>query len=199
MRLCSFIAMAGLVAARAAAQEAIVAAQPWQFGQTAGPNGTDYEAPNDARDLWIIEDFGIASDVSLTRFESYGTIYPTPLTLIDATVRVYDAMPPNGNIVLQSVPGSGHIIVNGINYRIAADFGGQFLRAGSYYLVWTVETHSPQIAIFWVQGGPPTVGTGGADNAWQWNPGLGWNWPTGRIRPVPADLQGNGWAGGNDA
>ncbi len=200
MRMCHFAVFTGLAVSAlgsgVAAQEQVVASLPWQFGQTAGPNGTDYETTND-RDVWVVEDFGIASDVNLTRFESYGTIFPTPLTVIDVIVRIYGALPTTGNIVLQSTPGSGHVIVNGINYRIAADFGGQFLRAGNYYVVWQAQTHGTQIAIFWAQGGPHQVGSGGADNAWQWNPGLGWNWPTGAIRPVPADLSGNGQTGTN--
>lgn len=187
----------GVLTLAASAQEQVVASLPWQFGQTAGPNGTDYEPPNNARDLWVVEDFGILADTNLTRLESYGTIYPTPLVLIDVTVRVYDGLPTTGNVVLQSTPGTGRIVVNGINYRLMADFGGQFLRAGSYFVVWTVQTHSPQIAIFWVQDGPHAVGSGGETNAYQWNPGLGWGWATGAIRPVPADLMGNGQSGVN--
>jgi hypothetical protein len=186
-----------VLAGIASGQEQPIASRPWQFGQTAGPNGTDYAPPNDAQDLWIVEDFGIASDAMLTRFESYGTIYPAPLVVTDVTVRIYDDLPTVGHVVLQSVPGTGHIVVSGTNYRLTAGFGSQFLRAGSYYVVWTVETNSGQIAIFWAQDGPPAVGSGGTSDAQQWNPGLGWNWPTGPLRPVPADLQGNGQSGVN--
>ena len=198
--MCHRAVVAGLIVgaagAGARAQEQVVASLPWLFGQTAGPNGTNYETTSD-RDLWVVEDFGTAADTNLTRFESYGTIFPTPLTVIDVTVRIYDGLPTTGNVVLESVPGTGRVIVNGINYRLAADFGGQFLRAGSYYVVWSAATHGTQIAIFWAQGGPHAVGTGGPDNAWQWNPGLGWGWATGAIRPVPADLNGNGQTGVN--
>jgi hypothetical protein len=173
----------------------VVASLPWQFGQTAGPNGTDYA--DNTRDLWIVEDFGIVTDRALTRFESYGTVFPSPVVVNDVTVRIYDALPTTGRIVLESIAGTGHVIAEGFNNKLAADFGGQFLAAGSYYLVWTVKTQGSQIAIFWAQGGAHAVGSGGPENAWQWNPGLGWGWPTGSIRPVPADLQGNGQTGVN--
>src|SRR4029077_19779730 len=79
---------AGWLHGGAMAQEQVVASLPFQFGQTAGPNGTDYS--DNTKDLWIIEDFAIAADKALTRFESYGTIFPAPLVVSDVTVRIYD-------------------------------------------------------------------------------------------------------------
>lgn len=191
-------ATAGLVCGSALGQDRVVASLPWAHGTTAGPNGTNYEPPNEGRGLWVVEDFGITSDAELTRFESYGTIFPAPLTLIDMTVRIYDALPTTGNLIMSSLPGTGRVIVSGLDYRLVADFGGQRLPAGNYYVVWQASTHTGngQIAIFWAQGGPHSVGGGGADNAWQWNPGGVWGYPN-NIRPVPADLSGNGQTGAN--
>jgi hypothetical protein len=190
----------GVAAVCARAQELQVAALPWTNGATAGPNGSDYEPPNDSRDLWIAEDFGISGPRQITRFESYGTIFPAPLVVIDVTVQIWDAMPPGGNIVMSSLPGTGRVIVNGINYRIAADFAGDTLPAGNYWLVWSAATHTnppaSQIAIFWAQSGPRSAGTGQQDNAYQWNPGGAWGFPN-NIRHVPADLSGNGMIGVN--
>jgi len=173
MRLsrCATLAALAALSPCALAQEQPIVSNPWQFGQTAGPNGTDYA--DDTRDLWIVEDFVTSADALLTRFESYGTIYPAPLVLTDMTVRIYDGLPTTGHIVAQSTPGTGRIVVNGINYRLMADFANAYLPAGSYYVVWTVETHPNQIAIFWVQNGDYTIGSGSPSTAWQWNPGLG--------------------------
>src|SRR5262245_37135000 len=141
MTVAAGAAAAGLVSA-AAGQEQVIAALPWLHGTTAGPNGSDYEPPNDARDLWIIEDFSIDGGVFLNRFESYGTIYPAPPTLYDVNVRIYDALPPAGNVVLASVPHSGRVLVSGLDERLVADFGGQFLAPGSYFLVWNASTRT---------------------------------------------------------
>jgi hypothetical protein len=199
MAVAAGVAAAGPAGA-AAGQDQVVASLPWLHGTTAGPNGSDYEPPNDARDLWIIEDFSIDGAVFLSRFESYGTIYPAPLALYDVNVRIYDAMPPAGNVVLASVPRTGRILVNGFDYRLVADFGGQYLAPGSYYLVWNASTRTnppyQQIAIYWAQSGPHAVGGGLPDNAWQWNPGGGWGFPN-NIHPVPAQLGGGGQIGVN--
>src|SRR6185436_18725269 len=104
----------------ASAQDQVVASLPFLGGQTAGPNGTDYPPPNDARDLWIIEDFAVTSGVSVGRFETLGTVFPSPLSVTDVNVRIYDAWPPDGNIVMSSVPGHGS--VNGAGL-FSTDFG----------------------------------------------------------------------------
>jgi hypothetical protein len=194
---CAAVAALAALSRCALAQEQPIVSNPWQFGQTAGPNGTDYPPSDDAHDLWIVEDFVTSTDALLTRFESYGTIYPGAQVLTDMTVRIYDDLPTTGRVVAQSTPGSGHIVLSGLNDRLISNFANAYLPAGSYYVVWTVETHPSQIAIYWVQNGDYTVGQGTPTTAWQWNPGLGWAWPSGAIRPVPADLSGQGQSGVN--
>jgi hypothetical protein len=185
--------------AAALAQDQIVASLPWVSGITAGPNGSTYEPPDEGRTLWIFEDFGIQSGVSLTTFESIGSVYPLPAVVTGVTARIYDALPPDGRVVLTSLPGTGRVTAAGLNWRFTADFGGQSLPAGSYWIGWTAATHTASgghIAIFWVQDGPHAVGSGLPSNAYQWNPGGAWGYPN-NIRPVPADLLGNGQSGVN--
>jgi hypothetical protein len=191
-------ALVGTLAASATAQEQIVASLPWLHGQTAGPNGTNYEPPQDDRDLWVVEDFSLTTGTYLTRFESWGTIFPTPLFVFDVTVRIYDGLPTTGNLLMSSIPGTGRIVAAGFENRIVADFQRQYLPPGSYYVVWNASTRtsSSQIAIFWAQAGAHAVGGGLPDNAWQWNPGGGWAYP-GNIRAVPAQLGGGGQIGVN--
>ncbi|MFN0132640.1 MAG: GC-type dockerin domain-anchored protein [Phycisphaerales bacterium] len=182
----------------ARAQERVVAALSWAHGQTSGPSGTNYEPPNDARDLWILEDFSITTEAVLTRFESFGTIFPAPQFMYDMTVRIYDAMPPAGNLVLASIPGTGRIVSVGLENRLMVDFQRQVLPAGSYWVAWNVSTRTnapfQQIAIFWAQAGAHTVGGGQPDNAFLWNPNGGWGYPN-NLNAVPAQLGGGGMIG----
>jgi hypothetical protein len=194
MRLWMLVSLAGagVFAGVAIGQEQVVASLPFLGGQTAGPNATDYPGTSD-RDLWVVEDFAISTDVMLGRFESLGTVFPAPLQLTDVNARVYDALPTVGNLIMSSLPGHGAVDGSG---RFSTTFGGQRLAAGSYYIVWDVSTIGTQIAIMWAQGGPNAVGGGLPNNAWLWNPGGGWGYPN-NIKPVPQDLQGTGQTGVN--
>lgn len=193
-RLAAGLAVA-LAAGAAMGQDVVVASLPFLGGQTSGPNGTDYPPPNDAKDLWIIEDFGVSSAVALGRFETLGTVFPSPMSVTDVNVRIYDAMPPAGNVVMSSVPGHGSVNAAGL---FSTDFGGQYLAAGSYYVVWDASTVGTQIVVIWAQGGAHAVGGGLPENAWLWNPNGGWGF-TNNIKKVPADLNGNGQTGVNFA
>lgn len=185
--------LVALAGSAAAAQDQIVASLPFLGGQTAGPNGTDYPPPNDARDLWIIEDFGISTDTALGRFETVGTVFPSPMSVTDVNVRIYDAMPPDGNLIMTSTPGHGTVNAAGV---FSTDFGGQLLPAGSYFIVWDASTVGTQIVVIWAQGGAHAVGGGLPDNAWLWNPNGGWGYPN-NLKMVPQDLNGNGQTGAN--
>jgi hypothetical protein len=189
---------AGSLAGSAWAQNEVIASLPWTFGLTAGPNGTDYEPPQDHLDLWIVEDFSISTPAALSRFESYGTVFPAPVTVLDVTVRILDAQPPDGNVVLSSVPGSGKVTPVGLNSIFSAQFGDAFLPAGAYTIIWNASTLTNQgkIAIFWAQEGQHAVGGGEPENAMLWNPGGGWGFPD-NIKPIPDDLDGTGQTGVN--
>jgi len=192
------VVLCGLAFSTAAASAQVIAALPFNMPQTAGPAGTNYEPPDDAKDLWIIEDFTVSQRVELERFESLGTVFPAPVFVFDVTVHIYDAMPPLGNIVLSSNIGSGSVQPAGGWNLFRAEFGGQQLDPGSYFIVWNASTRTSQNqrAIFWAQSGPNTVGGGKPDNAWLWNPGGWWGYPN-NIKPVPEDLLGNGQTGVN--
>jgi hypothetical protein len=177
-------------------QGQVIASLPWLHGQTAGPNGTNYPPPDDARDLWVCEDMTLATGVNLTRFESWGTIFPTPLVVQDVTVRIYDDLPTVGNLILESAPGTGGVQVLGFENKIYASFNGAFLPAGSYWVVWNATTNAGQIAIYWAQAGPHSVGGGLPDNGMQWNPGGFYGYPN-NIRFIPAQLGGGGQIGCN--
>jgi hypothetical protein len=171
MRQNRCIAVVGtILIAGTGARAQVIASLPFISTQTAGPTGTNYEPPEDNRDLWIIEDFTVAQTVTLNRFESLGTVFPSPAFVFDVTVNIYDAMPPNGNIVLSSVPGSGTVSAAGGWNVFRALFGGQTLPAGSYFLVWnaTTRTSQGQRAIFWAQGGHTLLAA-----AWLRTPGYG--------------------------
>jgi hypothetical protein len=125
MRAQHWMALAAVVfgAGGVDAQDQPVASLPWDGTVTAGPSGTNYGPPHDDLDLWVIEDFSVANDVSLTRFESRGTVFPTPIGILDMTVRIYDAMPPEGNVVLSSVAGTGTVAPGGFNSLLARTSG----------------------------------------------------------------------------
>ncbi len=73
-----------------------------------------------------------------------------------------------GELALESAPGTGFF--DGSAY--IADFAGQCLPPGSYYLVWAARLESQYGASFFrAQAGESTVGGGQANNAWWWNPG----------------------------
>jgi hypothetical protein len=197
-RIHRFAVVVMLPVAAPAARAQVVASLPFTATQTAGPTGTNYESSEDDRDLWIIEDFSVSESVVLNRFEAFGTVFPAPAFVFDVTVHVYDAMPPAGNIVVSSVPQSGTVAAAGGWNVFRAQFGGQTLSAGSYFIVWNASTRTSQNqrAIFWAQGGPHAVGGGLPQNAWLWNPGGGWGYPN-NLKPVPEDLLGNGQTGVN--
>lgn len=196
MRASIALALSGVVSIPAWGQ--VVASLPFTATQTAGPSATNYEPPDDTKDLWVIEDFSVSQDVSLVQFESRGTVFPSPPFVFDVTVHIYNGLPPAGTIVMSSLPGSGTVAPFAGWDIFRASFGGQILRAGSYFLVWNASTRTSQNqrALFWAQGRAHAAGGGQPDNAWQWNPGGWWGYP-GNIRPVPQDLQGNGQTGVN--
>ena len=191
------VAAVSVLGGTAAAQQ-VVASLPFTSSQTAGPTGTDYEPPEDDHDLWVIEDFSIAEAVQLDRFEALGTVFPSPVTVLGVTARIYDAMPPFGNLVLSSVPGTGSVVPGAATSTFRTQFQGQVLPAGSYFIVWNASTLTSlgRRAVFWAQTGPHAVGGGLPDNAWLWNPGGWWGYPN-NIKKVPADLKGNGQSGVN--
>jgi hypothetical protein len=199
VRIASIAAILAAATLSASADDAVVASLPFNWDKTAGPSCTDYLSNQDALDTWVLEDFGLDSDTALSRFETMGMIYPEPTVVYEVTVRIYDAFPPEGNIVMSSIPGEGTFeSADGFSIYFVTDFGGQVLPAGDYWLAWTVATNTDlgKIAIDWATPGEHKVGGGLPDNGWQWNPAGGRGWED-NLRAIPEDLDGNGRIGVN--
>ncbi|MCB9840316.1 MAG: hypothetical protein H6809_01525 [Phycisphaeraceae bacterium] len=187
-----------LLVGSAHAQQIVAALEFPPGGQTAGSVGVKYEPPEDPLDIWLIEDFSIDAPVALTRFESRGTVFPAPVFVFDVTVRIYRGWPPEGELLFESTPGSGTVApFQGWNL-FAADFAGQTLDAGEYYVVFNAATRTSfgSRPIFWSVFGPHTVGGGQPDSGWRWNPNGGQGW-TNNLTMVPAMLGGGGQSGVN--
>ena len=193
------LALAGCLAGPAAAQQ-VIASLPFPPGQqTAGSPASDYEPPEDHLDTWMIEDFSIARPATLARFESRGWVHPQPLFVFGVTARIYRGWPASGGeLIAESIPGSGTVVPFAGWGLYSAQFAGQRLDAGDYYIAMTAATRTSvgSHALFWVAFGPHQVGGGGTDNAYRWNPNGGWGWPN-NVMPVPSNFMGTGHSGIN--
>mgnify|MGYP001203513439 CR=1 FL=1 len=185
--------------ATAAAQQTIASLAFPAGGLTAGSAAPDYEPPEDLLDTWIIEDFSIARGATLNRFESRGWVFPGALFVFDVSVRIYRGWPPTGGeLLFQSTPGSGTAVPFAGWGLYSASFAGQHLSPGEYFIVFNAATRTSlgSRPLFWSAFGAHTVGGGGVDNAWLWNPNAGQGWPD-NLRMVPAMLGGIGQSGVN--
>jgi hypothetical protein len=171
------------------AQDQTIVSLPFAGGQTAGPRIQDYPPAQDSMDLWGVEDFTITRPWYISQFSSQGSGIGTPT---DVVAIILDGLPPNGHVVMQSTPGTGHVI-SGTWGTYYTGFSHQRLNPGSYYIMWTVQGDASQLLpVFWVQAGPYAVGQGAPNTSYQYNPGHGWNWPEGTLRTV---LDGLGHTG----
>jgi hypothetical protein len=180
------VTLAAAICGVAAGQQTIVSLQ--HVGTfTAGPRAQDY--PDNTQDLWVVEDFTTTGDWLLGQFTVYGNGFGTPT---DVVAVIYDGLPPDGNEVLRSVPGTGTDFPSGSWATYRTDFGGQRLNAGTYYIAWTVQGGTDLLPVMFVQSGAYTVGVGQPNTAWHWNPGGGRGWPQGEVRPVLDGLNQTG-------
>ncbi len=196
-RVLAFVIVAALAGVSQGQQEETIVSLPWTSGLSAGPNGSDYEPPNDHLDLWVIEDFTTDRGYHLTRFQSTGALV-NPQVLYDVTVRIYEGFPPEGTLLLQTPVGAGTLENAGQWKRFVSNFGGQYLPRGSYFIAWSaaVATNNGSRAVMFAQGGGYQVGQGGPDNAWLWNPNGGWGFEN-NYKFVPADFDSDDQIGVN--
>ena len=180
----------------------LIAALSFPTGQSTGASpASDHEPPEDPLDTWMIEDFSIAQPATLARFQSRGWVHPQPLFVFDVSVRIYRGWPPGGGeLVASSRPGSGTATPYLGWGLYTAEFDGQLLPAGSYYVAFNAATRTSVFsqALFFVSFDPHSVGGGGISNAYRWNPNGGHGW-TNNVMPVPSNFQGTGHSGINFA
>jgi hypothetical protein len=105
---------------------------------------------------------------------------------------ILDALPPEGKIVMESLPGTGRYMQGAPWGRYEADFGGQLLEPGSYWVGWGAQGPENIIPVMFVARGEYAVGHGIPDNALQYNPGLAWGLPGGELDPVTEGFNNDG-------
>jgi hypothetical protein len=175
---------------QAAAQTNVIAQLDWD-GFSAGPRAQDYPAGMDERDLWVMEDFQITTPWLVGTLSCAGASIRAGITGVAAVI--LDDLPPKGQILMQTVPGTGRYIDASPWGRFEADFGGQRLAPGAYWIMWAAQGDPDQILpVMFVTRGEYSVGMGIPDNALQYNPGLWWNLPDGALDPVTEGLNNEG-------
>ncbi len=164
----------------ALAQSQTIAHLPYNWTITGGTRAQDYPAGQDDFEIWAVEDFVTDRAWALESFQCEGTGYIGPTrpvgTIIpmDVSVRIYDALPPAGNIVARSVQGNGSCTLR-VGPRggdlFTAAFDRPTLPPGSYYVVWQT-THPPSLGptVMWATPGPYAVGQGSPDSSWRFFP-----------------------------
>lgn len=178
-----------VISARAA--DVVIVSLPWTSPLSAGPRAQNYPPDQDSRDIWIVEDFTTDQDWLIGKFSSRGNTSPTT----DVCATILDDWPTTGQVVMHSVLGTGRTEpYPGSTWgQYACDFGHQRLPAGRYYIMWQADGNpSTLLPVFFAQGGAYAVGAGTPDNAYQYNPGGGWNLPDGVLDPVTSELNNQG-------
>ncbi|MFG0285844.1 MAG: GC-type dockerin domain-anchored protein [Phycisphaerales bacterium JB039] len=192
-RCCALVCVA--FASSGVAQDEVVASNSWRYGQTAGIRAQVLGDPAMLGDIWVIEDFGIDTPAQLTTFRSSGIVNPAAYAMLveDVVVQIRDGMPPDGNIILQSVAGAGFYRDGALGRAyFETDFGARRLEAGDYIIMWAAVLPDPAgRSIIWHEPGAHDVGRGEPANGFYWRP------DTGDIVEVPLELGGGGRSGLN--
>jgi len=179
---------------QALGQDEPVASLPWTFGQTAGQRGQIYDGLFPDRDRWMVEDFSLDQAAELTTFRTIGRIHPDSMAgaFRDLSVVILDALPPTGQVVLESVMDAGTFRSAGLSGTFETTFGGQLLPAGDYIIMWAARLPTTDgRALFWHQPGDHAVGGGLPDNGYAWEPF------TMELTELPLMLGGGGRTGSN--
>ena len=124
----------------------------------------------DQLDTWVVSDFTTTQDYYLYDVWSQGWATGSGGEGESANFDIYDAFPwDGGNLILSAADGYDHLHAEN---RIGANFSGQLLPAGSYYIAFQA-VHN-----FLQPGGNTLIyhSNSGNFNDWEWNPGLGQNW-----------------------
>ena len=132
----------------------------------------------EALDTFVVSDLQTTVDYYLYDVVSLGrTTHSGGVDGDGANFDIYDGLPwEGGSIVLSAIDGYESFGSAGI---MGADFDGQLLPAGDYYIVFQA------VRDFLMTGGNSLVyrTTAGNNNDWEWNPELGQNWGSDH-RPV---------------
>lgn len=141
--------------------------------QTTGSLAQDFVfAGTDPLDSWVVSNFRTLVDYEL--FDIYSLGWTTNANNEDgegANFDIWDGLPwEDGSGIVMSA--SDGYCTLGSNGTLGADFGGQLLPAGDYYMVFQ------SVYNFLDPGGLAIVfhTSIGDANDWEWNPGLGQGW-----------------------
>lgn len=165
---------------------------PWTSGLSAGPVGRDYPAVDDARDIWVVEDFELAQPCFIDRLRSTGAGSPAQTAQVHAVILT--DWPTDGLPVALSIPNTGKYVNSGAWGYYETQFGKRRLPAGKYKIMWAADVGAtPSLPpVFFVKAGAYPIGLGEPDNAYQYNPGGGANLPQGVLDPVTSELNNQG-------
>ena len=163
-----FLVVAGL----ALPAMADVLGNPYDAIETTVSLAQDFVWPGTEHlDTWVVSDFETTVGYYLYDVTSEGrTTHTGGVDGDGANFDVWDGLPWDGGSIVLSAS-NGYETFGSAN-TMGADFGGQVLPAGSYYMVFQA------VRDFLMTGGNSLVYhtyTGNEDD-WQWNPGLGQNW-----------------------
>ncbi len=215
------VALAGLSFSQAMAQAVTTIVElPWTNGFSAGPRAQNYPDGQDDHDIWAGDDFQTDRRWAVGRFLSWGSGIGGAA---DVFATIYDDIPTVGHVVMNSVHGTGKYVRSGSWGYYQADFGGQILPAGKYWIIWQADGNPGTITpVMFVQHGAYKVGVGTPDNGHVYNPGGFWNLPEGPWSSVtdqlahmgepigvnfklegteagcPSDFNGDGFVNGDD-
>ena len=160
-----FLAVASLVMPAAAD----VLGNPYDGIQTTGSLAQDFGPyMPDTLHIWVVSDFQTGVDYYL--HEVFAEGWETTINGTDgdgANFDIYDGLPwDGGSVVLSATDGYDTLWTT---ETIGADFGGQLLPAGDYYIVFQA------VRDFLMTGGNSVIyhTSTGNNNDWSWNPGEG--------------------------
>ena len=178
------------VGALAASAQGDVLGNAYDGIETTSSIAQDFVYPGlEHLNTWVVSDFQTSIDYYLYDVFSEGKT--TNVNNEDgegANYDIWNGLPwEDGSSIVMSA-GNGYCTLGSAN-TMGADFGGQLLAAGDYYMVFQAVYN------FMDPGGLALVYhtyTGNEDD-WEWNPGLGQNWGTDHQliftnEPAPMDV-----------
>lgn len=139
--------------------------------------------------VWVISDFETTVDYYLYDVSAHGeTTHTGGADGEGANFDIWNGLPwDGGSVVLSAADGWEHLGSEGL---LGADFGGQILPAGDYYMVFQ------GVRDFLMTGGMSLVyhTWAGDEDDWHWNPGEGLGWgPYQRIQDTEGVFMDVNW------
>jgi hypothetical protein len=187
----SIFALAAAALPGAASGQTTIVYLAWG-GVSAGIRAQDYPPPQDDHDIYVLEDFQTTSPWLVNSLTCTGAAPGGGITGVIAFI--LDGLPPDGHVVMQSVPGGSYIAAPPPGWgHYQTTFGAQRLEPGSYWVMWAAQGDPAAITpVMFVASGAYTIGLGEPNNAYEYNPGGGWNLPQGVLQEVTAGLNHTG-------